>query len=306
MTVGQALENYSGLLLAQNLRTATERRRQLEHGLYRFMKIPLFELTRTDLQKIIDDKALSAPFAANRLRAALSAFLGWCWQRGYVESNFALATTRACREVPRERVLSCAELKAIHAACDQMGLLWGPFITILLHTAQRRGDVAQMEWCQIKLSERRWEIPGKNTKNRQPHIVHLSDPCLDALHSLMSQRDSSNRFVFTTTGTAPVSGFGRMKKRLDILSGVEDWRLHDMRTSFATHLAESGIDEGVVDRVLNHIASASSASTVARVYNRAHRLKDRALALDHWASYLAPTINQKCLSHNVVSLYLAG
>lgn len=77
-----------------------------------------------------------------------------------------------------------------------------------------------------------------------------------------------------------------MKARLDGASGVTDWRLHDIRTAFATHLAEMGVDEGVVDRVLNHVASASSVSTVARVYNRAYRLRARAQALDRWGQLL--------------------
>ena len=90
-----------------------------------------------------------------------------------------------------------------------------------------------------------------------------------------------------------------MKKRLDQVSGVNDWRLHDIRTAFATHLADAGFDQGVVDRVLNRVASASSASTIARVYNQAERLSDRARALDYWADWLETS---EVTTGNVVSL----
>ena len=44
--------------------------------------------------------------------------------------------------------------------------------------------------------------------------------------------------LFTTNGKTAVSGFSKVKKRLDIISGVSDWRYHDLRRSFATHSTE--------------------------------------------------------------------
>ena len=103
-------------------------------------------------------------------------------------------------------------------------------------------------------------------------------PAHDELAALPRKYD----LVFTTTGQTPVSGFSRAKKRLDRLL-VEDfpaWRLHDLRTAFATEMAEGGESEVVVDRILNHVASVSAASAVARVYNRAEQLPQRARALE--------------------------
>ncbi len=79
-----------------------------------------------------------------------------------------------------------------------------------------------------------------------------------------------------------------MKTRLDKLLGdeFEPWRLHDFRTAFATHMAERGTSESVVDRVLNHAATASKASAVARVYNQAELLAERAVALEKWAELI--------------------
>ena len=99
----------------------------------------------------------------------------------------------------------------------------------------------------------------------------------------MRERTGNAPFVFTTTGKAPVSGFGKVNQRLYGLAGVEDWRPHDFRTAFASALCEAGESEVIVDRILNHAASASAASAVARVYNRAANLPQRAAALDRWA-----------------------
>ena len=60
----------------------------------------------------------------------------------------------------------------------------------------------------------------------------------------------------------------------------EPWVLHDLRRAQATALAEAGFDEGVVDRIQNHVATSSRASAVAAVYNKAQKLPERAAALD--------------------------
>lgn len=290
ITVQAALDDYDKLHLAPNLRTGAERRRQLEQSLADHLPQPAADLTRTDIQRIIDEKASRAPVAANRLRAALSAFLSWCWRRGYVESNFALATSRAAKEISRDRVLSLSEIHKLWFAAGEMGMLWGPYLKLLLLTAQRRGDLAQMEWNEVELASRRWLIPGTKTKNGRPHIVPLSTRAVGVLEQLKVAKTKDEALVFSTTGSTPVSGFSRMKARLDAVVGFADWRLHDIRTAFATHLADRGFDEGVIDRVLNHVASASSASTVARVYNRAERLADRARALDQWAELIDASV----------------
>ena len=90
-----------------------------------------------------------------------------------------------------------------------------------------------------------------------------------------------------------MSGFGALKRRLDKLSGVADWRLHDLRTAFASHCAEAGIAEGVVDRVLNHAAAASSISAVARVYQRSELLAQRADALNLWAEMVLSAVGDE-------------
>ena len=125
-------------------------------------------------------------------------------------------------------------------------------------------------------------LPGERTKIGKPHIVHLSDPALADFTALRERSDGD--LIFTTTGTTPISGFGNMKARLESLVGIEDWRLHDLRTAFASALCDAGEPEGVVDRCLNHAATGSAPSAVARVYNRSEMLPQRARVLDRWAA----------------------
>jgi integrase len=108
---------------------------------------------------------------------------------------------------------------------------------------------------------------------------------LDILNSLPRMGE----LVFTTTGTTPISGFSKAKVRLDKLSGVTEWRLHDLRRTATTGMAKMGIAPHVVDRILNH--TAGTIRGVAAVYNRHAYLDERRVALDAWARRVDALVN---------------
>jgi integrase len=112
-------------------------------------------------------------------------------------------------------------------------------------------------------------------------------------------------FVFTTNGETPVSGFSKMKKRLDELmkeaaeiDGAEfsPWRLHDLRRTFSTTLNESppqglGIPPHIVEALLNHISGHRGG--VAGTYNLAAYQPEKKLALERWAAHLQGIVSYK-------------
>ncbi|MBK0398531.1 tyrosine-type recombinase/integrase [Limibaculum sp. M0105] len=284
MRVADAISLYAKIYLAPNLRTAAERERQLRAALAPHLARPIDDLDRVDLQAAIDAKAAEGRLgAANRIRAALVHFSRWCFERGHLPEHIGAGTARAAKEKPRERVLSLDEIRQVYGATFELGPIWGALFRLRVLTAQRLGDLALAHWSEIDFAARRYEIPGARTKNGRPHIVHLSAPVLAELEAL-KERTGGTPFVFTTTGKSPVSGFSKANARLYQTTGVEDFRPHDFRTAFASALCEAGESEAVVDRILNHSASGSAPSAVARVYNRAQNLPQRAAALDRWAA----------------------
>jgi len=280
-TVAAVLDIYEQLHLV-NLRTGKERRKQLNTALAAYMEKPIASLERRNLQAFIDKVAASGSLIyANRYKAALSAFAGFVWKRGYTEQNIGAGLANALRERPRDRVLSLGEIRAIYDASEFLSPLWRPCIRLLILTAQRRSDIAGLRFSEIDMDRRQIDLPAERTKSARAHIVHLSAPALELVENLKRQHD----LLFTTTGKTPASGFSKVKTQLDdILPDLEPWRFHDFRTSFATAMADAGESESVVDRVLNHAASGSAASAVARVYNHSKQLPQRAAVLDHWGS----------------------
>ncbi|MDE9449979.1 site-specific integrase [Aliiroseovarius sp. Z3] len=291
ISIADAISAYDDLHL-NNLRTGSERKRQLESALRDHLNLPVASLRRSMAQTAIDAKAREGRLVyANRIRAALKAFTHWCWKRGYLAEDIGASLSKAVRETARERVLSVGEIREIWTASFEMGDLWGPFFRLLLLTAQRRGEILNLKQSEIDFDRSRIVKPGSLTKNGKAHITHLSEPALleVRLRVECTQDEQETDLLFTTTGKTPVSGVSKAKARLDKLLGedFEPWRIHDIRTAFATAMADAGVAEAIADRVLNHSASGSAPSAVARVYNQSELLPQRAAALDRWSDIVS-------------------
>ena len=295
LSVQAVIDIYDKLHLS-SLRTGRERRRQLEQSLVAHLHSPIQDLTRQQIQTAIDKKAHEGKrVSANRIRAALLAFTNWAYGRSYLTESIGLGVPKAIKETARDRVLSLEEIHSIWRASFTMGNLWGPILRLLILTGQRRSEIAKLKWDEINLNKMQIIKVGSKTKNKKAHTTHLSAP---ALQTLLSIKKTENDLVFTTTGTTPVSGISKMKKQLDVILGDEfkPWRLSDFRTAMATALAENGEAETIVDRILNHSASGSAPSAVARVYNQAENLTQRAAALETWGQMVTaecPGLNER-------------
>lgn len=243
----------------------------------------LANIEKRDIIKIIDRIAMKAPTQANRVLAFTKRFFNWCVSRDLLAISPANGITKAKTEASRDRVLSKDELTAIYSATFEMPYPFGPLLRILTLTGQRLNEVAGCQWTEINLEEAKWELPRDRSKNKTSHVVHLSNPVSKEFATLMNP--TNQELVFTTTGKTPVSGFSKAKKQLDKISGVNDWRLHDLRRTFATVATETlGYEPVVVDRVLNHVNG--SVKGIAAVYQKGQYLEKRKIVLDAWAGYV--------------------
>jgi integrase len=116
------------------------------------------------------------------------------------------------REQARDRILTDHELRRLGRACAAGGRPFGPLVRLLILTAQRRDEVACLERAELDLDKRSWTMPREKAKNNRTHPVHLSASAIEVLNSIPGV---GVNFVFTSTGSTPVSGFSRAKRRID-------------------------------------------------------------------------------------------
>ena len=241
------------------------------------------DIEKRDILKIVDRVGKTAPTQANRVLSFLKRFLNWCVSRDLLEVSPANGIAKFKTEKGRDRVLSPSELESVYQTCHQLEYPFGPLYKVLLLTGQRLNEVAGMTWTEVDFDNAMWTIPSARAKNKSSHLVHLNEPVMKELNALYEF--SSSELVFTTTGNTPVSGFSKSKRKLDALSGVQEWRLHDLRRSFATITTETlGFEPPVVDRILNHVSG--SVRGIAAVYQRGEYLEKRREVLEAWATYV--------------------
>ena len=89
--------------------------------------------------------------------------------------------------------------------------------------------------------------------------------------------------VSTTNGAKPISGFSKLKQKLDELTDIEEhWTFHDIRGGIATYLEENGLDRAYTARILNH-----KDNSVTGIYARPEHRQHIARVLEQWSQVLA-------------------
>ena len=243
--------------------------------------------------------------ARGRLMArTLSKMFGWLLQHRRITTNPCIGVYCPPALPSRERVLTNEEVRWFWQACDKLGAPFGPLLQVLLLTGQRLNEVAAMRHDELA-ADGIWHLPGSRTKNHRQHAVPLSPLVVEWLGSVKSVEGC--HYVFTTTGRSPVSGWSKTKKRLDAAmlavaqrEELAPWRLHDLRRTAVTGMAELGIAPHVIEAVVNHISGHKGG--VAGVYNRATYAEEKRAALSRWAAHVQAIVSG---STNVVRLLRA-
>jgi hypothetical protein len=91
-------------------------------------------------------------------------------------------------------------------------------------------------------------------------------------------------YIFGPEGLRPFNSFVDSKRKLDELSSVSNWVIHDLRRTAVTGMAALGVAPHVADKVLNH--QAGTISGVAAVYQRYEFLAERREALLAWSQHV--------------------
>ena len=239
------------------------------------------EVRKRDVITLLDRlRERGAPIMANRVLAAVRTFFNWCIGRGILEVSPCSGIAAPAREQARHRILSDEELAAVLTAAREIAFPFGSLVEALALTGQRRDEVGRMTWEHLDLRRHIWVIPGEHAKNGKPHLVHLSAP----MRSLLRATPRTGDVVFSADGQTLFQGYSKAKARLDRLSGVSDWTLHDLRRTVVSGMARLGVAPHVADKILNH--QGGTISGVAAVYQRHEFLKERQDALRLWGEHV--------------------
>jgi len=211
-------------------------------------------------------------YAANRLLAIASAFFGWCEEHGYRDAG-----TNPCRgikrhrEESRRRYLSPEEASRLGAAM-RSALDGGanPYaiaaIKLLLFSGMREGEALSLPWNAVDLEHGVVNLPDAKTAERERT---LTAPALAILAEL--PRQSNNPFVFPGAKRGShLQDITRTWKRIRNAAQLSDFRLHDLRHSFASAALSSGASLAIIGELLGH-RSAQTTKRYAHLHSDVRR-----------------------------------
>jgi integrase len=296
LTLGSLLDRYLAIK-RDRLRphSYSETERPLLRDWAPLHETPVSKIERLDVANRLGTLAIEhGPASADRARAVLSTFFTWSMREGLVQANPVIGTNRPAEQVARDRVLSDGELVEIWRACLDND--YGRIVRLLILTGQRREEISALSWSEIDLEKAVISLPGGRTKNYRPHEVPLSNQALAILNAT-PRRDG--RDVIFGAGDGPFSGYSGSKVALDkrilaarvasAASGAEtqamaEWRLHDIRRTVATRMADIRIQPHVIEAVLNHVSGHRGG--IAGVYNRSLYVAEKRDALIRWGDHV--------------------
>jgi integrase len=230
---------------------------------------PLRGLKRSHIKNIIGAKA-NTPEAANNLLKILRVLLGYAVDGGMIPSNPAIGIKRYRSRGEGHHTWTEAEVAAFEAR-HPVGTKARLALTLLLYTAQRRGDVVRMGWQHVKGDL----IAVRQEKTDAALLIPIHPELARVLASIPR---TNLTFLVTERGAAfTPAGFGNWFRDRCNEAGLPHCSAHGLRKAAATRLANAGCSTDQVKAMTGH----KSLSEVARYTKAADqaRLARQALAV---------------------------
>jgi integrase len=144
----------------------------------------------------------------------------------------------------RTRFLSVEEITGLLEACDAAKSAYlKPFTIVAMNTGMRRNEILSLTRKSVDWANRLAKLA--DTKNGETRHVYLNEAAFDAMKSLPTQVDE-RLFPFGPNQVTML--FVRAAKR----AKLEDLRLHDLRHTFASYQAMSGVAGRGLQALLGH------------------------------------------------------
>lgn len=285
----------------RKLRDATidKNRQAIEFHLKpRLGSTPVERITRGDVIKHADEiEHTRGPGAAHAFVAITRRLLNFAIDRGLIEFNCALRIEIAQRE-SRDRVAKPQEIAKIwkaleHTRRHSRGWMSATAIMLAMLTAKRRSEVAGVQESEVDFENMVWTISEDRAKNHKADRVPLTEKTAALLREAFKlSKSETHAFVGKDWKTPKEPDtLTRMFARLRVDTDIADLCLHDQRRTGATLMAQMGVDERTVSRILAHTPVGVAA--VTGVYNRHDYLEEKREALLLWEAKLAEIVAAK-------------
>jgi len=252
----------------------------------KFMERPLSELSAHEIEKWRSQRQKDGrkPTTINRdlaeLKAAYSRALDW----DFVDEN-PLRSIRPSKTdtISRNRFLNDDELKSLKQALDdretkirakrKSGNQWRaergqktlaslddltfadhlkPMVILSLNTGIRRGELFSLEWGSINFDRLILTVRGATAKSGKTRYIPLNTEALETLQQWKKQSTETQALVFPGRNGEKFDNVSKSWSGLLEDAGIQNFRWHDLRHTFASRLVMAEVDLNTVRELLGH------------------------------------------------------
>ncbi|MEX5283811.1 MAG: site-specific integrase [Nitrospiraceae bacterium] len=217
------------------------------------------------------------PGRANKGLAFLKSIFNWAARMDFIEDFNPARHIRKYRTEARERFLNVEELQALLSAFTLLSPKPRAYFILLLTTGGRLSEALTMRWKDLDLCTGVWT--KLRTKNGRSHRVAIPKQAMEAIGAL----DRSSEWVFQGkhgrhwSDASAEKAWSNLRRKI----GLDDVRIHDLRRTCASYLAQHGENLPVIQAVLNH-ASLQHVQIYARMDLREPRRALQELSDRFW------------------------
>jgi len=186
------------------------------------------------------------PATVNRELSCIKHMFNKAVNWDYIKENPLRSVTKFKEPPGRVRYLTKDEIDKLLKACAKH---LKPIVIFALNTGMRKGEILRLRWSDIDMINRMIKITV--SKNNELRCVPINDTLYSLLKKLQNGKKKDSN-VFAWKNGKPIlrinNGFYNAMDR----AGIKDFRFHDLRHTFASHLAMNGVDIRVIQQLLGH------------------------------------------------------
>lgn len=214
---------------------------------------PINAIRTTDVRQLLvslREKPLT-PATVNRYRALIVTIFNRAIEHGAISTNPATPIKPLEENNKRDRHLSPSEVAAFFGALDSRPRNVANALRLLLLTGARKGNVLSMKWDDVNLDQRVWNIP--RTKSGKALRVPLNESAVRVLRNQLQLKEHENPYVFpgNQRGTC-LTTVHNIWKDLCAALGLQDFRVHDLRHTFASLVVQQTGDLPGLSKLMGH------------------------------------------------------
>ena len=250
--------------------------------------LPVDEITREHVLKILTPIWTKKPETARRVRQRIRTILKWAQAHGFIEHNPAgEMVDGALPSMPKVkahfRALPYGEvgqaLETIEAS--QASTASKLAIRFLFLTAARSGEVRNAVWDEIDLDSRTWTIPAHKMKAGAEHRVPLVDEALATLERARELDDGSGLIFPSPLHQDRALSDMSLTQVLRKTGLASRATIHGMRSAFRDYCAETGKPRELAEAALAHVVRG-----VEGAYSRSDLFEQRRRLMAQWAAFV--------------------